>query len=320
MTTEANNAAPVEPVDEMAAFEVTNSEADALNQPNDESGDDTAQNESGDDAASAESKDGEKPKTGETDDEKKRSDASEEEANRKGGRRFQKRIDRLTKRAAEAERRAEEAERRANELEQKSKPAPAATADEPDPADFDDYDEYLTAFTDWKAASKAKPSSKEAAKEPKPKAKPDDKAPADDQEFADALEDVQEAFEDWRKKHDDFDEVVTHPDVQITRDMVLAMAESDDPGGIAYHLGKNREEAARIAALSPIAQAREIGKIEATLAAPKPAPTKKTTQAPDPIDPVRGASSASKEPADMSFKEYEQAMNERESKGGRGFW
>jgi hypothetical protein len=229
----------------------------------------------------------------------------------------------LTKRAAEAERRAQEAERKLQEAEGKKggKAKPEAQDDEgePDPSEFDSYDEYLDALADWKADQKIGAKGK---KEDKAAADDDNGSNKDDQdtEFTEALEDVQDAFSETRKTHKDFDEVIGQQDLQITRDMVIAMADSEDPGAIAYHLGKNKREAARIAKLSPIAQAKEIGKIEAKLAAKPQQPGKKTTSAPDPIDPVKGSDSTSKAPQDMDFAEYERTQNEKEQRGGRGFW
>lgn len=290
------------------------------------------QNTEGDESATAQKQDEGKQEGQDDDKDSGKDDADEqdadddagEEANHRRGRgRFQKRIDRLTKRAAEAERRAQEAERKLQEAEGKNggKAKPEAQDDEgePDPSDFDSYDEYLDALADWKADQKIGA-----------KGKKDDKAAADDDngsnkddqdtEFTEALEDVQDAFSETRKSHKDFDEVIGQQDLQITRDMVIAMADSEDPGAIAYHLGKNKQEAARIAKLSPIAQAKEIGKIEAKLAAKPQQPGKKTTSAPDPIDPVKGSDSTSKAPQDMDFAEYERTQNEKEQRGGRGFW
>jgi len=228
----------------------------------------------------------------------------------------------LTKRAAEAERRAQEAERKLQEAEGKkggkAKPETQDDEGEPDPSDFDSYDEYLDSLADWKADQKIGAKGKKgdkAADDDSSKDKGDQ-----DAEFTEALEDVQDAFSETRKTLKDFDEVIGQEDLQITRDMVVAMADSDDPGAIAYHLGKNKQEAARIAKLSPIAQAKEIGKIEAKLAAKPQQPGKKTTSAPDPIDPVKGSDSTSKAPQDMDFAEYERTQNEKEQRGGRGFW
>ena len=60
---------------------------------------------------------------------------------------------------------------------------------------------------------------------------------------------------------------------------------------VAYHLGANPKEAERISRLSPILQAKEIGKIEAQLAANPP--VKKTSNAPAPISPVSARTTGS---------------------------
>ena len=66
---------------------------------------------------------------------------------------------------------------------------------------------------------------------------------------------------------------------------------SDLGPDLAYWLGSNPKEAERIARLSPILQAREIGKIEVRLS--DNPPVKKTTSAPTPISPVTARSSGS---------------------------
>ncbi len=58
---------------------------------------------------------------------------------------------------------------------------------------------------------------------------------------------------------------------------------------IAYFLGSNPKEADRISRLSPFLQAKEIGKIEAKVAASPP--TKKPSSAPAPIQPVAARAS-----------------------------
>lgn len=231
---------------------------------------------------------------------------------------YQKRIDRLTKRAKEAEDELKRIRAQGKQPEGDNAKADTDTStDEPDPSDFDSYDDYLDSLADWKAGQKKG----KVAGDGKDKGTDDnaqDQDQEEDTEYTEALEDVTEAFDESREKYDDFDEVVTAPDVQITKDMVKALADSDNPGDVAYYLGKHKDEASRIAGLSPLAQAREIGKLEAKVANMKP-PGKKTTQAPDPIEPVRGSDSSSKSAADMDFSEYERTMNERE-RNGRGFW
>lgn len=86
------------------------------------------------------------------------------------------------------------------------------------------------------------------------------------------------------EKYDDFERVAYNPTLPVSEHMALAIQASDQGPDVLYWLGSNRKEADRIAALPPILQAKEIGKIEANLAANPPA--KKSTSAPAPISPV----------------------------------
>jgi hypothetical protein len=91
-----------------------------------------------------------------------------------------------------------------------------------------------------------------------------------------------------RDKYDDYDQVARNPNVPITEVMAEAIYESDVGPEVAYYLGSNVKEAARISRLSPFMQAKEIGKIEARLASDPP--VKKTSNAPAPISPVTARS------------------------------
>ena len=63
--------------------------------------------------------------------------------------------------------------------------------------------------------------------------------------------------------------------------MAEVIADSDIGPQLAYHLAENKDAAARIAAMSPVQAARELGKIEARLTAAKDAP-KPVSKAPPP--------------------------------------
>ena len=294
--------------DEMGNFDVVTNEAvepDPV--PDEESG---VQETTGESATANE---------GEESSDDTRRDAGEQRKPK--GRRLQKRIDRLTKRATEAERRAAELEAKVNEgnkgqaqtaTEPSGDAETSESGTEPDPSDYDNYDDYLTDLSKYKAGDKQEPAEESQSQ--------DEPAQVDDAEYREALADVQEAFTESREQFEDFDAVITQDDLTITPDMVKAMSEADDPGAIAYHLGKNKAEASRIAELSAAGQAREIGKLEVSLANKPKQPTKKTTQTPDPIEPVRGSDSTTKDAANMTFDEYESTMNEREQRSGRGFW
>ena len=53
--------------------------------------------------------------------------------------------------------------------------------------------------------------------------------------------------------------------------------------------------------MNPVEAARAIGRIEASIALPKP---RTETKAPDPINPVRGSAAASRNPDNMSYVEW----------------
>jgi hypothetical protein len=110
-------------------------------------------------------------------------------------------------------------------------------------------------------------------------------------EQAEIVEAYGEREEKARDKYDDYEDVVYNPKLRITDVMAETIQHSDIGPDLAYWLGSNPKEADRIARLSPIMQAREIGRIEVKLA---DNPTvKKTTSAPTPISPVTARSSGS---------------------------
>ena len=98
-----------------------------------------------------------------------------------------------------------------------------------------------------------------------------------------------EREEEARAKYDDFEQVAYNPQLRVTDVMAETIKASDMGPDLAYWLGSNPKEADRISRLSPLLQAREIGKIEAKLAASPP--VKPTTSAPAPITPVTARTS-----------------------------
>ena len=104
---------------------------------------------------------------------------------------------------------------------------------------------------------------------------------------------VNEAYhdreEEARAKYDDFEQVAYNPQLRVTDAMAETIKASDVGPDLAYWLGSNPKEADRISRLSPLMQAREIGKIEAKIGSN---PTvKPTTSAPAPITPVTARTS-----------------------------
>jgi hypothetical protein len=102
------------------------------------------------------------------------------------------------------------------------------------------------------------------------------------------LESYQEREEAARDKYDDFEQVAYNPKLPITNVMAETIQSSDIGPELAYYLGSNPKEADRISRMTPLSQAKEIGRIEAKLASAPP--IKKTTSAPAPISPVTARS------------------------------
>lgn len=104
-----------------------------------------------------------------------------------------------------------------------------------------------------------------------------------------------------REKFADYDAVTRNPNVPITQDMAEVIRDSDVGPDLAYHLGKNPQEALRIAQMNPTRRAVEMGKLEAKLTAPRPI----AKQPPAPVQPVNGiAAGGSRDPGTMSMSEY----------------
>lgn len=104
-----------------------------------------------------------------------------------------------------------------------------------------------------------------------------------------------------RERYADYDIVAKNPSLPVTSEMAEVILESEAGPELAYHLGKNPAEAARIARLNPRLQAAELGKLEARLTAPKPV----AKQPPQPVQPVNGiAAGGARDPDKMSMSEY----------------
>jgi len=137
------------------------------------------------------------------------------------------------------------------------------------PDQFDTYDAYAEALAERKAEELL--AQREAARQQ-----------------AEMLEAYHDREETARDKYDDFDQVAYNPNLPVTEHMALSIQASDVGPDVLYWLGSNPKEAGRIARLNPILQAKEIGKIEASLASNPP--IRRTSTAPAPIAPVTARS------------------------------
>lgn len=147
---------------------------------------------------------------------------------------------------------------------------------------FQDDDAYLEAQIEHRAEQKAREKLEQREK-------------AEQSERM--AESFQEKAEKASERYPDFSVVVGNPALSINEAMAEFISESDLGPDLAYHLGKHPLDAARIASMSPVKAARELGRLESEIAArPKANPSK----APEPITPVgsRGKSTASTLPSD----------------------
>ena len=194
----------------------------------------------------------------------------------------QKRIAKEQRKAQrEADRRVAEALAQAQAKAPKADaPAPSAN-DRPKPENFQTTEDYVEAVSEWKAEQIIDRKTKERA----------EATAANEQErYQREIQTAHVEREDTaRDKYSDYDDVVGNPRLPINAVMADAIRMSDQGPDIAYHLGKHPEEAAKIAKLPPILAVKELGKLEAKLAAEPPTPTKRSSSAPEPINPVRPA-------------------------------
>ena len=170
---------------------------------------------------------------------------------------------------------------KAGDQEQKPLSSTQPTDGKPNVDDFNDYESYIEALTDWKLAERDNVAAKEREKE---------------------------QHEAIQKKWDDqvSAAVVKDPDFlekgYIPVPLVPLLAETDKLAEFAYYFHENPGEAHKLLSMSQIQAAREIGMLEAGFKSSPPQRTK--TKAPKPTSGVIGAETPKKNPQDMSYEEY----------------
>lgn len=199
-------------------------------------------------------------------------------------------------------------------------PPEAPRPKRPTRAQFDDPDafdaalsEHEDALIEWSsrtAAATAAASAAAAAADAAKKAA-DDAAAATAEEARKTAEEaqvkaMQTKWEANRTKAieqlPDYAEVAENPEVQISLAMASVITTRPDGPQIAYHLGKNPELSARIAALTPPEAVFELGLIAAQLQTAKPP---ELTKAPDPVRTVGARAAATRKgPEEESMEEY----------------
>jgi len=203
---------------------------------------------------------------------------------------FKKRIQRFQRRLSDKDQEIEHWKKEA--LKQKES-SPENRTDETLKADetekpmadnFETHEEFIEALTDWKIEAR---DLKNQAKNKENQAKT---------AYQGQVKDFQSKAQEFAKNHDDFEDVLADvSDIQISPGLEESMLSSELGPDVMYELANNREELERINKLSPLAAAREVGKIEARLSkGQSPDSTKrKKSKAPNPVNPVKGKSDKS---------------------------
>lgn len=175
---------------------------------------------------------------------------------------------------------------------EKLTPKPQVQA-RPNRDSYDNPDAYDEALIKWSAEQASKTTEAELTQKARTEAQE-----RDNRALQAAWTERKAAF---AADHADYAEVAEADDVQITLPMAAAILNDDDGPAVAYFLGQNKDEAARIALLAPARQAVEIGRIAARLSAAPPAKPVKA----DPINPLGARNNAGpKSPDEESADEY----------------
>lgn len=216
-----------------------------------------------------------------------------------------KRIDELTRDKYDAIRERDYWREQAQRLTQPPPAAQAVSQGKPTLEQFG-YDQaaYTEALTDWKVQERFEALQAQQQKQ------------AEEQKVAETLKTFKERVaavdpEEWRWA------VEVNPPTSPA--MLEVIAESEVGPQIGIYLAKHPDESAAIAAMSPIAAARALGRIEAQLSAPvapRPSPPKPIPKAPAPVSTLRPAAPIKKDLGEMDMHEYIAERNRQRKAAG----
>lgn len=114
------------------------------------------------------------------------------------------------------------------------------------------------------------------------------------------FENYQSAVADFKEEHDDWDEVVNSK-IPIHESTYLAVLELENGPAVTYYLGKHPDYARRLAEMSPLSAAMEVGRLATRLKTGAPEPgaagggetRKPKPRIPEPVKPVSTAATSS---------------------------
>jgi hypothetical protein len=176
----------------------------------------------------------------------------------------------------------------------RTKPAADGLGPKPDRAKYEDEADYAADLAAWKIEERIIARQTKAHESTTQNLRNDTAAKKMElfKERAMALQD----------RYPDIEKVFTDTSLPMSTAMAETLMESDKGPEVAHYLLANREAAQRIKEMSPLAAARELGRIEATISLPKP---RTETKAPPPPATLNGnVRSPNKNPENMTQAEY----------------
>ncbi len=193
-------------------------------------------------------------------------------------------------------------------------PAKVEAEGKPNPETFDTHAGYVEALTDWKIEQGKKRDKEEATKA---------QFKTDQEKLFGAHHDRERAF---AEKTADYKETLEGVDFfkdasPVLLELIVSSVNGPD---LMYALAKNSDEYERINRLSPLAAAREMGKLEAKFVShePKKPETKTVTNAPKPLTPVGGKGGVVEKSItdpNLSQREYE-AIRHKQLAARKAAW
>jgi hypothetical protein len=199
---------------------------------------------------------------------------------------LQDRIDEITRQRHEAQREAAYWRGIAEAAQPK---AAQAEAEEPKPEAFEDYGAYVKALAKFEARALVKAEFEQRSAQQAQEVK---------------ATTWQQRAEAVKAELPDFEQVMAASTAPMSKAMAEVIQESDIGPKVAYHLAQNPEIASRLSRMEPLAAAREIGRIEASLSVKTEPTPKRVTSAPTPPTPIGSSRSTSGEPGSMSQADY----------------
>lgn len=205
------------------------------------------------------------------------------------------------------------------------KPEKVEAAKKPELKEFQTYEDWVEAVSDWKADQKITARLEEDRKQRETASKQTEIETKNKEIEKTWMDRVNKA----KERHSDYEDVAFNKEntANIKPGTVLDgwILDSEFGAEILYELASDPEEIVRLNSLGPFAQARELAKLESSFSGKSPAASKVKiiTSAPKPPSEVGGTGTVSDDPVESAlargnFRSYAEEMNRRELKSRKG--